>query len=304
MSSTANAPMLDQAGGLLFIHALTPLHPGSGTALGTVDLPVQRERHTQWPVIAASSLKGILRDAVRRRVGNTPDLFAAFGPETAEADKHAGALSFTDGRILAFPVRSLRGVFAWVSSPAVLARLARDLSLLPDQSQITKLQLPETWPAKNQALVVPNSPLLIDTNKLVLEEFEFLCRDGAQNVAEWVGERAVADKATRQRLKTCLVILHDDDFTHFVRHATEISARIGLDYERKTVRTGALFYQEFLPAETIFYSVILAHASRRDDQRKSAQDLMAYIKQHKPPILQIGGDETIGKGLCAVTLLC
>ena len=46
---------------VLFIHALTGLHPGSGTALGVVDLPVQRERHTQWPVIPGSSLKGILR---------------------------------------------------------------------------------------------------------------------------------------------------------------------------------------------------------------------------------------------------
>ena len=36
--------MSDKA--LLFIHALTGLHPGSGTALGVVDLPVQRERHT------------------------------------------------------------------------------------------------------------------------------------------------------------------------------------------------------------------------------------------------------------------
>src|SRR5437879_572508 len=36
-------------GALLGIHALTSLHPGSGTALGTVDLPIQRERHTHWP---------------------------------------------------------------------------------------------------------------------------------------------------------------------------------------------------------------------------------------------------------------
>ncbi len=29
--------------GLLFLHAQTAIHPGSGTALGVVDLPVQRE---------------------------------------------------------------------------------------------------------------------------------------------------------------------------------------------------------------------------------------------------------------------
>src|SRR5262245_26920412 len=44
------------SGGLLGLHALTALHPGSGAALGTVDLPVQRERHTHWPTVAGSAL--------------------------------------------------------------------------------------------------------------------------------------------------------------------------------------------------------------------------------------------------------
>src|SRR4051794_20213005 len=122
---------------LLFLHAQTGLHPGSGTALGTVDLPVQRERHTQWPTIPGSALKGILRDACRekakegyqddgedvakdrrrsrRRKANEddPQLNAAFGPgKVDDSNAYAGALSLTDARILAFPVRSLRGVFA------------------------------------------------------------------------------------------------------------------------------------------------------------------------------------------------
>ncbi len=51
---------------LLFIHCLTGLHPGSGTALGVVDLPVQRERHTRWPIVPGSSLKGVLEDSLLR----------------------------------------------------------------------------------------------------------------------------------------------------------------------------------------------------------------------------------------------
>ncbi len=118
-----------QATAMLFLHAQTALHPGSGTALGVVDLPIQRERHTQWPLIPGSSLKGVIRDACRRKAGNEDRLFAAFGPDTADADKHAGAISITDARILAFPVRSLRGVFAWVTAPAVLERFNRDAGL-------------------------------------------------------------------------------------------------------------------------------------------------------------------------------
>ena len=57
--------MSDQRSSVLYIHALTSLHPGSGTALGVVDLPVQRERHTQWPTIPGSALKGVLRGLIR-----------------------------------------------------------------------------------------------------------------------------------------------------------------------------------------------------------------------------------------------
>ncbi|WP_428937273.1 type III-B CRISPR module RAMP protein Cmr4 [Fontivita pretiosa] len=299
-ASTTSLPRSpQQAAALLFVHAQTGLHPGSGTALGTVDLPIQRERHTQWPVIPGSTLKGILRDACRRSGGNNVDLFAAFGPETAEADKHAGALSLTDARILAFPVRSLKGVFAWVTCPAVLDRLKRDLNL--GQIDANTLSLP-TAPARDKALCQQNGPLLVDGNKLVLEEFEFERAGDADAVATWVSQRAVADQATQKRLMSHLVVLHDDDFTHFVRHATEVVARVGLDYERKTVKTGALFYEEFLPAETLFYSVVLASASRREGPSKSAADILKYLGENLPPILQIGGDETIGKGLCAVRL--
>lgn len=144
--------------------------------------------------------------------------------------------------------------------------------------------------------------MLLDGNKLVLEEFEFERTGDADAVATWVSQRAVADEATQKRLQSHLVILHDDDFTHFVRHATEVVARIALDYERKTVKGTALFYEEFLPAETLFYAVVLASASRRDGHGKSSGDIMSYLRSQLPSYLQIGGDETIGKGLCAVRL--
>ncbi len=100
---------------MLFLHALTGLHPGSGTALGVVDLPVQRERHTGWPTIPGTSLKGVIR-AEAKRLPLSDSFYAVFGPDTQNAAEHAGAVAFTDARILAFPVRSLKGVFAWVSA--------------------------------------------------------------------------------------------------------------------------------------------------------------------------------------------
>jgi CRISPR-associated protein Cmr4 len=308
---------------LLFLHAQTGLHPGSGTALGTVDLPVQRERHTLWPTIPGSALKGILRDRcreeaaqhyqddgpdveeskrrTRRRKANEEDprLVAAFGPgKVEESNAYAGALSVTDARLLAFPVRSLRGVFAWVTCPGALLRLNRDLHV----AGLPPLAAPDAL-EDTRALCAEGSPLRVG-DKVVLEEFEFAVQGPTGAGAGWLADHVSTDAGTRERLRTHLVILSDNYFTHFARNATEIVARVGLDYDRKTVSKGALFYQEFLPAETIFYSVVLASSSRSKDHAAGAEQIMEYLAGHLKDgaVLQVGGDETIGKGLCLAHL--
>lgn len=284
---------------LMFLHAQTSLHPGSGTALGVVDLPIQRERHTQWPLIPATSLKGVLRDACSRRSADKEQVLAAFGPETAEAEKHAGAISVTDARILAFPVRSLRGVFAWVTAPTVLERFNRDAAL----AKLPRLDLPPP-PARGKAICPAQSPLLVDGNVIVLEEFEFEVLSQPPVVAQRLAQEAflTEDDTTPAAFRNRLAILHDDDFTHFVRHATEVVARIGLDAATKTVKQGALFYQEFLPSETLMYAIVFAHGSRRENTSWDAKAMLAHVRENLPAVLQIGGDETTGKGLCAVRL--
>lgn len=286
--------MSDKA--LLFIHALTGLHPGSGTALGVVDLPVQRERHTHWPLIPGSSLKGVIRAECARLVGDRSDenVLAAFGPETGAASDHAGAVALSDARILAFPVRSLTGVFAWVTCPAVLDRLSRDLGLVGGGFSA----FPS--PKKDTAACTADSPLIAHDGRLMLEEFEFSCEGDAGEIANWIAARAVEDEGSKGRLRSHLAVLHDDDFTHFVRNATEVVARVGLDYERKTVRTGALFYEEYLPAETLFYSLVLCSDSRRPDTQRSSADILKWLRDKELEVLQIGGGETVGKGFCAV----
>lgn len=283
--------------GLLFIHALTSLHPGSGTALGVVDLPVQRERHTHWPNIPGSSIKGVLKDQARRH--KEPDLDIAFGPDTRNSDKHAGALSITDARLLAFPVRSLRGVFAWTTCPAALTRFTRDAALAGLSG------LPKVPEVLHDAAWVPSgAPLLVGSGEqMVLEEFEFKKSGDAGSWAKEIAAKGIADEETRKRFEKCLVILSDDDFTHFAKHATEVVARIGLEHETKTVKDGALFYQEFLPSDTLFYSVVLANDGRRAGEKRAAKDMLELVARLLPGrVIQVGGDETIGKGLCTMRL--
>jgi len=296
-----------QAARLLFLHAQTGLHPGSGTALGVVDLPVQRERHTHWPTIPGSALKGVLRDNCRetakhghggdRKKANEEDrdLVAVFGPGKADnASDHAGAMAVTDARLAAFPVRSLRGVFAWVTCPAVLIRLNRDLQL----AGLTQLSGIPAAVDDGQVLCA-QSPLRVGS-KVVLEEFEYDAVGDCDAVAGWFAAHATTDAMTAKQLKSRLAVIGDNAFSHYARYATEILARVGLDYSTKTVKDGALFYQEVLPAETLLYSIVLANPSRKDKHPLSAHEVLDYLARQLTahPVIQIGGDETIGKGLC------
>lgn len=110
---------------LLFVHALSPLHAGTGQGVGVIDLPVAREKATNLPYLPGSSLKGTLRDTDSVQI--TPDLrVKIFGPDSKNADDHAGSVQFSDQRLLLFPARSLSGTFAWTTSPYLLQRLQRD----------------------------------------------------------------------------------------------------------------------------------------------------------------------------------
>lgn len=327
-------------GALLGLHAQTPMHPGCGTALGTVDLPVQRERHTHWPNIAGSALKGILRDGHREQIavlsdlddrerhdderddeGNvipdkraardpshsrrkkadaTMDLTTIFGPPSGSSSEFAGSLSVSDGRLLAFPVRSLKGIFAWITCPSVLERLKRDATLADLNVTFT---IPR--PKDEEHAIVPEDCPCEVAKHVVLEEYEYSIEStDAGPVAEWISARLLPEgdhyQATRERFGRQLIILHDDAYTHFVRYATEVLARIGLDYETKTVKGGALFYQEFLPSEALFYAVLLANPARAKlgPKGKSADDVLQDVEKHLAHWLQVGGDETTGKGYC------
>src|SRR6266540_173056 len=113
---------------MYWLHALTPLHVGAGFGLGFIDLPIMREKITNWPIVPGSAVKGVLSShfGADRDRETTPALKAAFGTG-GEENANAGSLVFADARLVCMPVRSLYGTFAWVTSPLALERLQRDL---------------------------------------------------------------------------------------------------------------------------------------------------------------------------------
>lgn len=277
---------------LLFIHALSPLHAGTGQGVGTIDLPIAREKATGIPYLPGSSLKGVLRDRARGRM-EQDTLFAVFGPGTDSAGEHAGAVQVGDAKLLLLPVRSLYGVFAYATSPYLLERFLREAGLVG-------MPTPEGVPSPGQGeALVASGSRLVGEGKVFLEDLDLTAQeeDGLRRWEDWLEER------TQAPVKGRLVLLHDDLMAFLLETATEVVARIRLDDETKTVARGALWYEENLPAESLLYALVRAERSFRKGKALEAKAILGLLVGLLGEAVQFGGKATVGRGLCRVRVV-
>ena len=293
---------------VIFYYMETPLHMGTGTTISFVDLPIAREKHTGYPVMPASGIKGVLRDFARRQwKDDDKKVELVFGPEEKPED-FASCVTFTDGRILLLPVRSLKGIFAWVTSPFILKRLAKDVAIADSgfNLPVEGLQISD-----EEVLVCNNSKITFD-EKVVLEDYEFNAKKDAKDFADKLyyllmkGFSSLSLRALLSKLPEKLAILSDDAFSEMSTVAMEIATRIKIDYIKGTVEEGALFTEEAVPSESIFYNLALFTKPHKDNEGfKSAEDVMEAIKEllKGNRLIQFGGDATLGRGLARVGLI-
>lgn len=305
---------------MLYLYLESPLHAGTGSGLSSIDLPIQRERTTQYPMIQGSGIKGKLRATAegivereqdenkKKELQNYVDIL--FGPDsnrpgrgaTPDSVDYAGALIAGDARILLFPVRSLNGVFAYTTSCDVLNRFARDLARKGiDMSAVLPIPHP---PESSQALVTSSSNVQ-SNGALVLEEFSFdaLASPQVDTIARWLSENALPgsqDSYWAKKLRSSLVILSDDDFRDFALYATEVITRVRIDRQKKTVERGALWTEEHLPTDTLLYvPMYAANARKNGSNSMKAAEVLSKAQEFTTNnnYLQLGGDETVGRGL-------
>lgn len=316
---------------LVFYYAISPVHMGAGSAIGAIDSPIQREVHTQHPMFAGSGLKGALRHHFNRAWPRTEGdsskpnslINRIFGPDTASSD-FAGALSLSDAQLVALPVRSLKGGFAYVTSPLALARLQR-LAL--------QAGLDAAWAvpavAENRALISgsglvgqrPGTPAGSVADQLVLEAFEFTCvvDPALQKISAWIADHAMPGSANAffcAKFKADLVLISDTDFAHFARHAMVVEPHVRINDESGTAEDGGLFYIENLPPETLMVGLAQASierfkkGSRSNDSAAllNAPEILSKVFAGQGDalpgiggrLLQIGGDASTGRGLVLV----
>lgn len=266
---------------ILSLFTRTPLHVGAGASVGAVDQPIVRERHTRFPVIPGSSLKGVLADLfLDESKQQTADGMKLFGT----IDK-AGSLLIGESKILAFPVRSAKNGFAWVSCPTVLNRFARDTG--------KTVPVPSFGPNDTNRVYSAEALVLGGAN-VVLEEYPLsVAGPLPDGLAEAVG--TLSGDAVWSELPSKLAVVSDELFQYFAENACEIAQHNRIDDKTGTVSDRALFNQENVPSETLFYCVV--NAKNADDIASLETKLL-----DEQGLVQIGADATTGLGWCSVKL--
>ena len=303
---------------ILHIFTRTPLHVGAGSSVGAIDQPIQRERHTGFPIIPASSLKGSFANQWPVTLRNDKGELARLTSKKA-GDKHvidkidssnaawlfgsddahvsfAGSLIFSEARVLAFPIRSAKGSYAWITCPLMLQRAKRD--------GVISGTIPAE-PQDEQSIFKSDGLLALGTTekKVVLEEYCFSHTDTypealASEIATLVNDELFSSITGR------LVILSNGMMSHFVTTACDIAQHVRISDETGTAEEGGLFNQENVPSETLFYSLLSA-TSGRGEQFKAKKPDEAFTefqtKVNGVNVFQFGGDASTGLGFCTIT---
>ncbi|MCW3996680.1 MAG: type III-B CRISPR module RAMP protein Cmr4 [Candidatus Bathyarchaeota archaeon] len=285
---------------IFYLYAETPLHPGSGSSINSpVDLPIQRERHTDFPMIQGSSMKGVLR-AYAKEIGFTDDdVIKIFGAEGEEAG--AGYVSVTDARILAFPVRTLAGVFGWITCPLILNRYKRDLTIANAEVawNIPSVEKPNVIIVKDDSNIKIGQSVYIEEAKLISKS-----ANGFDAVWAAISQAVPGNKEydfIRNKINVDLGIVDDEVFRDMASLTTEVTARIAIDQNTGAVKRGALWYEEALPTDSLMYSLILLPKRFRNGCTSS--DIVNKLLNFNGKVINVGGDETIGRGFVRVRVV-
>ncbi|MBI4657941.1 MAG: type III-B CRISPR module RAMP protein Cmr4 [Verrucomicrobia bacterium] len=326
MNTESKSEIRNQKSKILYLFTRTPLHVGAGASVGAIDQPIQRERHTGFPIIPATSLKGTFADAwneglheqngkrylrvtTRKNEKNeevidqVAEAAWLFGSDNA-SHAFAGSLQFSEARLLAFPIRSAKGSFAWITCPLMLQRAVRDGVLASALIQ----GLPE--PKDEQAIFDAGSASKLDlSGQIVLEEYTFK-HSNWQGLAE-LGKRMsdlLSGDLVWAEVKDHLVIVSNGMMSFFAQNACAVAQHVRISDETGTAEGGALFNQENVPSETFFYSLIHAFDERtadkaKDQRRDAAKAIEAFGgKAADRKVFQFGGDASTGLGYCTVLL--
>ncbi|MEM3465879.1 MAG: type III-B CRISPR module RAMP protein Cmr4 [Candidatus Jordarchaeales archaeon] len=309
------------------LFALTNIHPGApGGGISVADLPVYRDRFSLVK-IRGESLKGALRSAVSRRLG---DLEGALFGTTSQA----GAFSILDAVLVFVPVTSAENGLIYLTSPMLLSCLARHLAV----AGVKAAQNIDSVASALTGLPLNESASTINDNEVtILGEFTF-----KNNHVNWLNPLKNALKMVQRAVSADLLdiidnllVINDTAASILIEKALPIKPGVklkGLEVEDevylKNVELGPWFEEE-IPKFSVFSSVVMFPQRKveaelaRDEAKRFVHEALAglseaqlTVKENKVKVtlnqqsvsslvkkylsetaLIVGGRETLARGL-------
>ena len=316
----------------VYLYLLSPLHTGGTTQEGNL-VGIARESHTQLPYIPSSSIRGRLRASIEDKDRELRKQL--FGPELEDItgngnqdetntdgnssnDKSTasqleqGDIWIGDGSLLWIPVPSLSHGVVWVSCPMLLKRWGRLLATS------TPPQLPEEL-RSNINLICTN---LISGNQKQIKPIYLKDAVIKDDVCAWSNWQEFVPQQREQTDINQVLLLPDRHFATITQMSLWRQVKIKLD-EHKSVN-GGFRYEEAIPPDTMMYFPwgVTSQVNNNGQQTEKAKKLSEtrkklaekyevtfqvdnqaavsrnlFIKQlEKRKILQIGGQESLGRG--------
>ncbi|MEH1887630.1 type III-B CRISPR module RAMP protein Cmr4 [Nostoc sp.] len=272
---------------IVYLYLISPLHTGGATQEGNL-LGIARESHTNLPYTPSSTTRGRLRANTSDRIKRVQ----LFGPqledikdanfvaqyEQATGKKltqlEQGDIWIGDGSILWLPVPSLSHGVVWISCPMLLQRWTRFNTNTNDitSEDITNLEYKTN----------------LDVNKPVYLKDAIL----KGNLQRWDKWKKFIPRTPEINSIPRVLVLPDQYCTTVMQMSLWRQVKVKLD-EHKTV-DGGFRYEEAIPPDTLMYFPWGTTVQANGSASQSLTDFQALITAN--PVLQIGGQESLGRG--------
>lgn len=273
---------------LVMLRAMAPIHAGTGMGEDVIDLPIAREMGTSIPIVPGTSVKGVLRGL------SSHDRYYGFNTQ-------AGCLQWSDMYLVALPVRSMRGTFAYVTSPYLLQRFVDDYNVcFPNNNPMNAYTVANPTAegeytaiihagenAETSSVLAVDQPRVVAIADLVMN---YTSQD-LSTIADAFNELNFFPSTANQVVRRICVV-HDTVMHYLMRTATEVRHRNALN-ENKTVREKALWLEEMLPRESIMAGIMRVVPRGNITQAHLDSEIRA-INERK--IVTFGGDTSTGHG--------
>lgn len=269
---------------LMKIRCLTNLHVGSGDVnFGIIDGQVERDPVTGRPVIFASGVKGALREYAEQNMNDDDDAAVEniFGVDRNENEKRlgkAGSVKFLTAQMLAMPMRASKGPRSYYMVTT------KDMLMQFCQTQCD---------IQNK-----NLNLTKDIEKLDSDKNYYLSEKEMQIGVEGYDAEVMIPKEL-ERLKEFLKKTFSDEETVVIlseRHWKKVNLPVVARNHLENGKSKNLWYEEIVPHKSIFFMYMLSNGTSMGDD--GLDKLLYTIKEN--PLIQFGGNMTIGNGLTIV----